>query len=116
MNHIYNTSIDGMSYPQGVYGVHDELAYHSKDIDFPDGYEYGDRILVNRINEYGITAPVFRIMSFIGIFIASFASILIIGSILYFIHIINLFGSGNDKVDGLSARPFQQEEYTGEYL
>jgi hypothetical protein len=116
MSAINNTSINGIPYSQGVYGVHDEFEYQISDVDFPNGYEYGDRILVNKINQYPVTAPIFRIMSFIGIFIASFASILIIGSILYLIHIINLFGSGNDEINGLSSRSFQQEEYTREYL
>jgi hypothetical protein len=109
MNATNNTSINSASCAQGAYGVHDEF-------DFSNGYEYGDRILVNRINQYHISAQMFRIISFIGIFIASFTSILIIASILYLIHVINLFGSGNDKVNGLSSRPFQQEEYTCEYL
>ena len=80
MNQIYNTSINKILYTQGAYGVHEEQDYNVDDIDFIN--EYGNRIQINRLNEDTIRSAFFRVVSFIGIFIASVVSIVIIENIL----------------------------------
>jgi hypothetical protein len=83
MNQIYNTSIDKVLYAQGAYGVHEELDYHINDIDDIDFInEYGNRILINNVNEDKVRSWFFRLVSFVGIFITSVVSIVIIGNVL----------------------------------
>jgi len=80
MNPTYNTSIDKILYTQGAYGVHEEFDYYFNEIDFIN--EYGNRILTNNITNTKVKSKFFRLISVIGIFVASVVSILIIGNVL----------------------------------